>query len=89
MNEKLSENIGYWDGGKYHVTAGIWRVQIEHQQYDTFEIGIRGKDTGKFTLLQSSKWNHQSVQEVANAVAKLLSCPTEPYTPEWCQEYFT
>lgn len=86
-DDKLSENIGYWDGGQYHITAAIWRTRIEHELFDTFEIGIRCKETGGFTLLQSSKWNHQSVQEMANVVAKILSCPTEPYTPKWCQEY--
>jgi hypothetical protein len=90
--EKLSENIGHWDGGKWHVTAGIWRTRIQHDLYDTFEIGIRCKETGKFTLLQSDKWNHQTVQEVANAIAHLIGMPDisgEHYTPEWCQEHFT
>lgn len=92
IDDKLSENIGRWDAGKYHVTAAIWRTRIEHTLFDTFEIGIRCKETGKFTLLQSSKWNHQSVQEVANAIAHLIGMPEisgEHYTPEWCQEYLT
>lgn len=90
--EKLSENIGCWDGGKYWVTAGIWRTRIEGTLYDTFEIGIRHKETGEFMLLQSSKWDHQSVQEVANAIGHLIGMPDisgEHYTPEWCREYFT
>jgi hypothetical protein len=86
---KLSENIGKYDAGEYFVTATIWRTNIQGLLYDTFEIGIREKTTGKFTLLQNSKWNHQSVQEVANAIAHILSIPTECYTPEWFQEYFT
>lgn len=89
----LSENIGKYDAGEYYVTAGIWRTRIEHSLFDTFEIGIRHLPTGKFTLLQSEKYNYQSVQEVANAIAHLLrlSCSpyTEHYTPEWCQEYMT
>lgn len=92
QEEKLSENIGRWDAGEYHVTAGIWRTRIEGTLFDTFEIGIRHLRTGKFTLLQSSKYNHQSVQEVANAIAHLIGMPAisgEHYTPEWCQEYFT
>ena len=92
MSDKLSENIGRYEAGKYSVTAGIWRTRIGSALFDTFEIGIREKQTGEFTLLQSSKWNHQSVQETANAIAHLLGMPDisgENYTPEWCQEYFT
>ena len=92
MSDKLSENIGRYEAGKYFVTAGIWRTSIEGRLYDTFEIGIRRKEDGKFWLLQSEKYNHQSVQEVANAIAHLIGMPKvsgEHYTPEWCQEYFT
>jgi len=92
MNDKLSENIGKYEAGKYFVTAAIWRTMIEDRLYDTFEIGIRRKEDGKFWLLQNSKWNHQSVQEVANAIAHLIGMPDvsgEHYTPEWCQAYFT
>ena len=85
----LSENIGCWDGGKYHITAGIWRTRVEYDLFDTFEIGIRSKETGKFTLLQSDKWDYQSVQEMANAVATILKSENEHYTPEWCKEYLT
>lgn len=92
-DEKLSENIGRYEAGKYIVTAAIWRTRIQHNLYDdTFEIGIRDKETGEFILLQSSKWNYQSVQEVANAIAHLIGMPDnsgEQYTPEWCREHFT
>lgn len=85
----LSENIGHWDGGEYLVTAGIWRVRTEYDLFDTFEIGIRRKSDNHFMLLQSNKWNHQSVQEVANVIGMLLADKTQNYTPEWCQEYLT
>lgn len=85
----LSENVGKYEAGEYFITAAIWRTRIEYDLYDTYEIGIRRKSDGKFWLLQSSKWNHQSVQEVANAMAHLLSNKTECYSPEWMQEYFT
>lgn len=89
--EKLSENIARYDAGKYLVTAAIWRTQIDGRLYDTFEIGIREKETGAFKLLQGDNWNHQSVQEVANAIAHLIGMPDisgEHYTPEWCAEHF-
>lgn len=87
LDEKLSENIGRYDGGDYHVTAGIWRTRIGYDLFDTFEIGIRSKIDGKFTLLQSDKYSHQTVQEVANVIAMLLADKTQNYTPEWCQEF--
>ncbi len=87
MSEKpLSEKIAEYDGGDYWVTAGIWRTRIEHNLYDTFEIGMRNKKSDEFTLMQSD-WNHQTVQEVANAIAHLLN-RGEFYTPEWCKEHF-
>ena len=88
----LSENIGHYDAGKYHVTAAIWRMNLDGVPVETYEIGIRHLPTNDFTLLQSSKYNHQSVQEVANAIAHLIGMPDisgEHYTPEWCREYFT
>ena len=92
MSDELSENIGRYEAGKYLVTAAIWRTRIGAELFDTFEIGIRAKRTGEFTLLQSSKWTHRSVQEVANAIAHLIGMPDisgEHYSPEWCQEHFT
>lgn len=94
MNDEkpLSEQISAYEAGKYIVTAAIWRPESEHGQRDQFEIGIREKKTGKFLLLQSEKYNHQSVQDVANAIAHLIGMPEisgEHYTPEWCQEFFT
>jgi hypothetical protein len=85
--KSLSESIGLWDGGDYLITAGICRSRIEHNLHDTFEIGILEKSTGKFKLLQA-EWNHQTVQEVANAIASLLADNTQSYTPEWCAEHF-
>ena len=88
IDEKpLSEKINEYDGGEYWVTAAIWRTRIGHNLYDTFEIGIRHKKSGNFKLLQSD-FNHQTVQEVANAIAHLLSIPGECYQPEWCMEHF-
>lgn len=94
MRDKpLSENIGTYSAGQYIVTAAIWRP-VDHygEQRDQFEIGIRNTKTGDFLLLQSEKYNHQSVQEVANAIAHLIGMPEisgEHYTPEWCMEYMT
>lgn len=86
---KLSEKIAEYDGGDYFITAAIWRTFIDAAggYCDTYEIGIRNKKDGKFLLLQN-RWNHQSVQEVANAIAHLLSIKTECYTPEWCRLHF-
>lgn len=94
MNEKpLSENIGVYVADKYVVTAAVWRSFAgEGMWCDTYEIGIRRREDGKFWLLQSEKYDHQSVQEVANAIAHLIGMPDisgEQYTPEWCQRYFT
>lgn len=86
--EPLSINIGHYSAGKYHVTAASW----ESIGGESYEIGIREKETGKFWLLQSEKYNHQSVQEVANAIAHLIGMPDisgEHYTPDWCREYMT
>lgn len=87
MEKPLSENIGKYDGGDYLVTAGIWRTNVMGELYDTYEIGIREKKTGKFHLFQGD-FNYQTVQEVANAIAGLLADKTQTYTPEWCMEHF-
>lgn len=84
-----SKNIATYDAGEYIVTAALW---VNVLGYDTYEIGIRERGTGKFHLLQSEKYNHQSVQEVANAIAHLIGMPAisgEHYTPEWCERYMT
>lgn len=82
-----SENIGRWNGGAYLITAVKWCSPITGE---SFEIGIRSKAmNGNFVLLQSHKYNHQSVQEVSNAIAMLLQDETQCYTPEWCKEYLT
>lgn len=87
MDEKLSENICRYEAGEYLVTAAIWRTSIDGRLYDTFEVGIRNKKSGEFKLLQSD-FNHQTVQEVANAIGMLLGDKTQCYTPEWCLEHF-
>lgn len=93
MNEKpLSENIGVYVADKYVVTAAIWRTFAGGGLRDTYEVGIRRREDGKFWLLQSEKYDYQSVQEVANAIAHLIGMPEisgEHYTPEWCQRYLT
>lgn len=83
----LSEKISEYDGGEYLLTAAIWRTMVGHEVFDTFEIGIRRKKDGEFWLLQSRKWNHQSVQEMANAMAMLLADDMQNYDPDWCREY--
>lgn len=84
-----SKQIGTYEAGKYFVTAASWD---SCGFGPSFEIGIRTKTTGDFILLQSEKWNHQTVQEVANAIAHLIGMPDisgEHYTPEWCRRHFT
>lgn len=91
-DQKLSKNIGRYEAGNYLVTAAIWRTGVGDGFCDTFEIGIRRKEDNKFWLLQSDKYNYQSVQEVANAIAHLIGMPDvsgEHYNPEWCQRYLT
>lgn len=87
QEKPLSENIAFYDAGDYIVSAGIWRTRVEGTLFDTFEIGIRSKITNHFTLLQG-EFDHQTVQEIANAIAHLLSLKGECYTPKWCKEHF-
>lgn len=92
-SKPLTEQIGIYEAGKYYVTAAVWRpMLIDGSQPENFEIGIRHKDNGNFWLLQSEKYNRQSVQYVANAIAHLIGMPEisgEHYLPDWCQEYMT
>lgn len=83
----LSVNVGRYEAGEYFVTAAEWNSPVTGGK--SYEIGIRHKSLGNFWLLQSHKWNHQTVQEMANAIAHILSMPTECYTPEWILEHFT
>lgn len=88
IGKPLSEKIADYSAGDYHVTAGIWRTDFGHHTYSSFEIGIRELKTAKFHLLQNMNFTHQSVQEVANAIAMLLGDNTQSYTPEWCITWF-
>lgn len=87
MKEKipLSENINFYEAGEYLVSAAVWRSPILGNE--SYEIGIRYKKTGGFTLLQGD-FNIQTVQEVANAIAMLLGDETQCYDPQWCKEHF-
>lgn len=87
--EPKSENIGIYEGGEYLVTAASWSSFVGGHYGTSYEIGIRHKETGQFWLLQSEKYNHQSVQEVANSIGHLLAIKTENYHPEWFKEYMT
>lgn len=78
-----SKTINSYEAGDYYVTAASW-TNFHGKSY---EIGIRQKEDGKFWLCQG-EWNHQSVQDVANAMAILLSDKTQCYSPEWCQDHF-
>lgn len=93
MSDKpLSEKISEYDGGEYYITAAIWRVHVDAARpylVETYEIGIRHLKTNQFWLLQSEKYNHQSVQDVANVVATMLACKTQRYEPEFFMEYMT
>lgn len=80
----LSKKVGEWEGGDYLITAAEWNSPVTGRSY---EIGIRHKGmTGAFHLLRGD-WDHQRVQEVANAIGHVLDAG-EFYTPEWCQEHF-
>lgn len=80
-----SEKIAEYKGGtRYWVTAAVWNSGFTE---DSYEIGIRDTCTGKFELVQGD-FTHQSVQEVANAIAHLLSIETENYDASWCVEHF-
>lgn len=85
-DKPMSENVARYEAGDYFVTAGIWRPIAGFGP--SYEIGIRHKLTGKFYLLQNRRFEHQSVQDVANAIAMLLGDKTQSYDPEWCIEWF-
>lgn len=89
-DKPMSENIAFYEAGDFIVSAGIWRSHLF--EFDSYEIGIRNKKTGEFKLIQNNNFDHQSVQEVSNAIAHLLklsSYPmTENYTPEWFKKWF-
>ena len=80
-----SEKITEYTCKNYWITCASWINILGHKE---FEIGIRRKSDSKFWLLQSEKYNHQSVQEVANAIAHIFDCE-DTYKPEWMQEYMT
>lgn len=81
----LSENIAFYDAGDYTVSAAIWRTMIDGSLYDTFEIGIRHKETNKFKLFQDG-FNRVSATEVAKAISHLLA--TGYFSPDWCMKHF-
>jgi len=88
------EHIGTFDGGKYLVRA--WTVVSPFSAFVIFpkhySITIEEKGSQPKWEIRSNKYNHQSVQEMANAIAHLLSFSNlsgEHYSPEWCQEYFS
>ena len=92
MSEKpLSENIGSYVATGYSITAAIWRpTNMYGQQRDQYEIGIRDLETGAFKLLQSDKYNFQSVQDVASAICCILEHnTTENFSYEFLEEWFT
>ena len=82
----LSEKINEYCAKHYWVTAAIWRGAMG----ESFEIGIRRKSDGRFWLLQSEKYNHQTVQEVAEVVCLALDhFEASDTAPEWCKEFLT
>lgn len=85
-DKKLSEKLNEYTCRDFWVTAAIWRTPIQNHLFDTYEIGIRSKSNDTFWLLQSSKYNHQSVQEMAEIVCLALD---HGYDPEWLREYLT
>jgi len=87
IERKLSENIAVYEAGDYILTAAILLQHTETGLIDTYEIGIRHKKSGEFKLFQGD-FDYQSVQEVANAMAMLLSDTTQCYSPEWCMDHF-
>lgn len=96
--EPISTNIGRYEAGDYFVTAASWERTLPYfGRCKSFEIGIRDlradkADSNGFWLLQG-EFNHQSVQEVAEAIAHLLTISSGEnatlfFTPEWCLEHF-
>ena len=85
--KKQSEKLNEYTCKDYYVTAARWSVPSFGDDIDTYEIGIRSKAmNGDFTLLQSTKFNHQSVQEMAEIVCLALD---HGYSPKWCSEMFS
>jgi len=87
----LSENIQTYSVNNYIVTAAIWRHHgPDGVQRDQYEIGCRDKNTGEFKLLQSNRYTHQSVQDVASAICHILEAnTTENYGFDFLEEWFT
>lgn len=77
-----------YEAGQYLVIAAAIPGH-DNPAKAPYEIGITHRGSGQFWHLESTKYDHQSVQEIANAIAHLLSISTEHYTPEWCQEFLT
>ena len=81
MSEPKSTKLNEYTTKEYWVTAARWYSPITGENY---EIGIRHKAlNGDFTLLRGD-WNHQSVQEVSEAVCKLLD---SGFDVEWIREH--
>lgn len=80
------ENIATYEAGEYIVTAALWPNVMG---YGTYGIWIQERETGKFHLLRSEKYNQKSVQEVAKAIAHLLNIKEANYEPEWFKRYMT
>ncbi len=62
-----SRNIGQWEAKDYWVTAGSWDTGYGN----SYEIGIRRKNSGVFDLIQSG-WNETTVKIAARAVVLML-----------------
>ena len=83
--ERMSEEVGsrnVWRGEskEYWITAGGWNGGYG----ESFEIGIRRKSDGQFTLVQG-EWNEQTVVKAAGAVILMLD---NGYRPSEIQGVF-
>jgi len=87
ITSPCSTKVGEYACNDYLVTAAKWESPITGV---TYEIGIRRKSDGVFWLLQSEKYNHQTVQEMAEVVCITLDHFSDGEdAPEWCQEMLT
>ena len=68
-------NVGRFEAKDYWVTAASWNTGYG----ESYEIGIRRKNSGAFDLIQSG-WNETTVKLAARGVVLMLNdcmCPAD------------
>lgn len=71
MKDVISEQVKLIESNEYYITAGHWNPEPNYCSEGSYEIGIRNKHSGKFTLLQHN-WNEESVCLAAYAIKIML-----------------